>query len=280
MKLTFYKCSPAENMTVLVWDSVEPSGQAEIANEIMKENHLHAEQVGFVTKPVRQNSEITARLEMMGGEFCANAALSLATVLSVRNEGLNYRENNRHEIYLETSGIKEPITCYVENDDSECRRKVTLQLPLPEKISSMNFSSEEEDFEGVLVELPGIAHVVTKIKKGDKLEAFFMAVQKQLDHRGFDALGVMFFDEETCFMRPLVWVRATDSLLWERGCGSGTAALGVAMAAQKGKSLALEVNQPGGTLGVDVDWQDGQVKSLWLSGEVKIVAEGIAYLER
>jgi len=279
MKLTFYKCSPAENMTVLVWDPVAQTQYAEVANEIMKESHLHAEQVGFVTEPVQQNSETIARLEMMGGEFCANATLSLAAVLSIRKKGIERTTNSRQAIQLETSGIKESVICYVDRGDTEYKRKVTLQLPLPEKISTMDFSSEGENVEGTLVELPGIAHVIVDEKKTNDRETFFRIIQKRLESEQFDALGVMFFDDEKCFMQPLVWVRATDSLFWERGCGSGTAALGIAKAAQIGESVKLEVQQPGGTLGVKVDSKQGQAEGLWLSGEVKVVAEGIAYLE-
>jgi len=279
MKLTFYKCSPAENMTVLVWDPVAQTQYAEVANEIMKESHLHAEQVGFVTKPVQQSSGAIARLEMMGGEFCANATLSLAAVLSIRKKRIEKTTNSRQSIQLETSGITESVICYVDSDDTEYKRKVTLQLPLPEKISVMDFSCEGEKVEGVLVELPGIAHVIVDAKKINDPEMFFSTVQKQLESKQFDALGVMVFDDEKCFMKPLVWVRATDSLFWEKGCGSGTAALGIAKATQIGESVKLGVQQPGGTLGVNVDWKEGQAEGLWLSGEVKIVAEGTAYLE-
>ncbi|RQD71850.1 MAG: diaminopimelate epimerase [Tindallia sp. MSAO_Bac2] len=277
MKLKFYKCSPAENMTVLVWDPVEREQYAEVANEIMEERHLHAEQVGFVTPPVRKSAEIAARLEMMGGEFCANATLSLATVISFR-EDIQEKSEGRKKLKLESSGVKDAMTCFVDKGESPYSRRVSLQIGLPQAVSDVQIVSEEKSVAGMLVELPGIAHLIVDRGNVENPESFFEDALKQLEEKKFDALGIMFFDERKMHLEPLVWVRATNSLFWEKGCGSGTAALGIAKASKEKESVDLNINQPGGVLGISVKWQGKAVKEAWLSGDVKIVAEGFTYL--
>ena len=79
-------------------------------------------------------------------------------------------------------------------------------------------------------------------------------------------------------LEPLVCVK-NASLVWERGCGSGTTALGAALATKKQDSLSLGLKQPGGVMQIDAEWKDGCLYSLTLTVRVKIVAAGTAYLE-
>jgi len=95
----------------------------------------------------------------------------------------------------------------------------------------------------------------------------------------YDAFGIMFYDSDKKFLVPLVYVRTTDSLYWERSCGSGTSALGVALATEKGLSLHENIKQPGGELEVNVVLSDGKVSELSLDGKVEIIAEGIVYID-
>lgn len=93
-----------------------------------------------------------------------------------------------------------------------------------------------------------------------------------------EAFGILIFDETEMTLEPLVCVK-NASLVWERGCGSGTTALGAALATKKQDSLSLGLKQPGGVMQIDVDWKDGCLHSLTLTVHVKIVAAGTAYLE-
>lgn len=69
-----------------------------------------------------------------------------------------------------------------------------------------------------------------------------------------------------------------DSLLWEKSCGSGTSALGVALAYKMDNSINRIIKQPGGELEVSVEWIEGNVSKICLAGLVEIVAEGIVYI--
>ena len=76
MKLEYIKTDPTSNITVLVRTPVERAKQPEAAENIMAADR-QCEQVGFV-----EESESGTRLQMMGGEFCGNASMSLAAVMA------------------------------------------------------------------------------------------------------------------------------------------------------------------------------------------------------
>ena len=73
MKLELVMADPAGNRTALVLTQVPPQDRGPFAARLMELPELGAEQVGFVLPPP---SGGLFRLEMMGGEFCGNAARS------------------------------------------------------------------------------------------------------------------------------------------------------------------------------------------------------------
>ncbi len=68
-------------------------------------------------------------------------------------------------------------------------------------------------------------------------------------------------------------------MIWERGCGSGTAAVGAYLAWKNRKAVSVELQQPGGKMRAEAGYQDGEIPALYIAGHVSIVAEGIAFLE-
>ncbi len=68
-------------------------------------------------------------------------------------------------------------------------------------------------------------------------------------------------------------------MIWERGCGSGTAAVGAYLAWKNRKAVSVELQQPGGKMRAEAGYQDGVIPALYIAGHVSIVAEGIAFLE-
>ena len=70
-------------------------------------------------------------------------------------------------------------------------------------------------------------------------------------------------------MRPLVWVRATGTTVFESSCGSGSAALAVWLARNVrdgGGTTALA--QPGGTIETRVLKREGVVQRISIGGKV------------
>ena len=104
--------------------------------------------------------------------------------------------------------------------------------------------------------------------KKDQAEALLLGIAEQLPD---PAAGLLLWDSASRFLRPLVYVRESGTLIWESGCGSGSTALGVCLAQRRGDGITLtEIRQPGGTLRTRVTVQEGQARSVLLSGVVRI----------
>jgi histidine racemase len=174
--------------------------------------------------------------------------------------------------------VRQPVDCQVfQVPGKESTYIVEAGLPLPLSWEKMMLMNRQESVAGTLVRFPGISHLIVNKTEIAYPEAFFHQVKKQLSGSQDDAFGIMFFDRSRSYIEPLVWVRATDTLFWEKGCGSGTAAIGVVLADENRKNSQQRVFQPGGSLDVSVKWQE-TITAISLSGEVELVAEGTAHL--
>ena len=77
-------------------------------------------------------------------------------------------------------------------------------------------------------------------------------------------------------MLPLVFVRGTGSLVWEHGCGSGSAAAGAVEALRNGgKETTVSVRQPGGTIRVSAGAEDGMIRAVSITGHVRFDRETV-----
>ena len=267
MKLRFAKMNPTENMTALVLSPVARQDQPAVAAKLMAENSVCVEQVGFLENTTLPGA--VARLQMMGGEFCGNATMSLAA-LRAYEEGL---ADGGERIYpLEISGAAKVLDCRIVRRGEGFVGSVGM--PLPERIS------EEELEPGLflpVVRFPGIAHVIVKEDKMDPAAAKAV-IPRWCRQLKTDALGILLTNRDVNRIRPLVYVRQTDSSVWERGCGSGTAALGAYLADEAQKDVQVSVSQPGGVISVKAAY-DGSVKEIEITGRVQIAAIGEAFIE-
>jgi diaminopimelate epimerase len=107
-------------------------------------------------------------------------------------------------------------------------------------------------------------------------EAAFYEIRAILDRRFkgsalFDAVGVMFYDRAAQVMTPAVYVRATDTLVFESSCGSGSAALGLYLAWNLSRGeMTLALRQPGGIIEVRVEKQPGVTAAVSIGGPVTL----------
>ena len=267
MKLRFVKVNPAQNMTILVTSPVPRASQPEIAARLMAYGSVFAEQVGFVEPPTIDGA--CARLQMMGGEFCGNASMSLAAMLAWQGA----LADGASTVYpLEVSGTNGIVRCTVTRDGEIFRAEA--EMPLPKSIEPVQL---EADLRVPVVRFDGIAHAIvpetalTKTQAERKLFAWNRTIPT-------DAFGILLTDDALTRIRPLVGVRATDTRVWERGCASGTAALGAYAALQSGRDMKLRVNQPGGVIGVSARVKGDALTELTISTDVRIVADGEAYI--
>lgn len=279
MKLSFVKVNPLENMTILILDNVSPSEHQKIANRLMNYNNLQAEQVGFVQRPENSQGKgrATRRLQMMGGEFCANATRSLAAYLVFSEHPAMEKKGNIYRVFLEVSGCKERILCEVNKTEEPHVFISKIEMPPPSKVSREEIYFMEGKIPLTRVDFPGIVHFILDEKEILDRDKFFLHLKKKMSTEKVQAFGLMFYDKEKDFLKPLVYVKATDSLFWERSCASGSAALGLAQVLKEGYPLVKTVDQPGGKLTVSVN-KNSHGWEIYLEGRVEIVAQGTVYL--
>ncbi|TDU30116.1 diaminopimelate epimerase [Arthrobacter sp. JUb115] len=264
----FVKLSPASNTTVLVTSRHPAAHYRSIADRLLRAEHVHAEQVGFILPPSSPRAQ--ARLHMAGGEFCANAAMSLAALQAARRA-----RSGPLELLIEASGAAQLLGCRVEPAGAAYRCQ--LKMPWPLRI-------DPYPFPGVagagLVRYADAVHLVAECDGSDP-QLRGHAQQLALDLGASEAVsvvGIMLYDPDRGQLAPLVSVPALGSLIWEGSCGSGSAALGAYLATKAGAPVNASVKQPGGTVQVHADGSRAKATALRISTEVSIVAEGTAYI--
>jgi diaminopimelate epimerase len=269
----FVTLSPTGNITVIVKTPVARSLQAETGARLLEENGVFAEQVGFMEPAVLPGAR--ARLQMCGGEFCGNGAMAMAAYIA-REDGLT--AGGKAEIPLEVSGAADIVACRIEALDKDVFSG-TVEMPLPYGITHRNFNTPGGVLSLWTVSFPGITHVILPLEAAKAFspdpKAFARSVIRRWDRViGSEALGIMLLDEKTLSMSPLVFVAAPNTLFWETGCGSGTAAAGVYLAHIQGRSGRFKISQPGGTITVSAKMRNGKFTGLSISGKVKLITEG------
>lgn len=274
MRLNFVKVNPVENMTIFIMDQIPRKEHKNVSNRIMNYNNLHAEQVGFIEKA---DDKEGIRLQMMGGEFCGNATRSLAALMVDKGYPQVKKEGNKYLVDLETSGMKENIRCQVEKiGENKYLSKIEMAAPLSIEKASIEFEGKNLDFTRVNFE--GIIHFIVDRKNINDKNLFYETIKKSLENSDYEAFGIMYYDFKKDFMEPLVYVRSTDSLFWERSCASGTCAFGAYRAYKNKEDISIDVKQPGGSLNVDVEYKNDSISHIYLNGQVEIVAEGTLYV--
>ncbi|TQL67636.1 diaminopimelate epimerase [Nocardioides albertanoniae] len=268
----FVKLSPTSNTTLLVTSRHAPDAYRPIATQLLSATHVHAEQVGFVTTPSISAAQV--RLHMAGDEFCGNASMALA-VLTAAEHGLAV--GKRTEIALEASGTDRALACRVEHQHDGYR--CDLAVPAPSRVEAYPFSGASEG-RSALVRYPDAVHLVVECdrpgpemrERAEVMAAYLGATE------GVSVVGVMLYDPLRRELAPLVNVPALGTMVWERSCGSGTAALGAYLATRAGGPVRTSVHQPGGRMHVWADLGPTGVTGLRIGGHVGIVAEGTAYV--
>lgn len=276
MKLHFVKINPVENMTIFVLDQLPRKDHITISNRLMGYSNLHAEQVGFIESS--KNHTDLIRLQMMGGEFCGNATRSLAAFMVHSQHPEIEKIGSKFMVPLEVSGIDEIINCEVEPLEKTNLYMSKIKMPVPLSINEIIIDYSGNKVKTIRVDLPGITHFIVDRDKINDKDKYYEIIKSVMAKEDYDAFGIMYYDYNKNFMEPLVYVRSTDSLFWERSCGSGSCALGCALAFLNKESLEKEINQPGGKLKVSVGYENHNINSLYLNGEVEIVSEGIVYI--
>lgn len=264
----FVKLSPASNTTVLVTSRHPAAQYCAIADRLLRAEHVHAEQVGFILPP--RSPQAQARLHMAGDEFCANATLSLAAW-----HAATLALQGRAELLIETSGTQRALPCQVE--PAAAGYRCQLEIPWPQRIEPYPLPGIEH---AGLVRYADAVHLVVEGAGSDPLlrERAQQLAGELAARETASVVGIMLYDRHRRELAPLVSVPALGSLIWESSCGSGTAAVGAYLAAKTDAPVNTSVKQPGGTTRVFADSSRAEATALRICTEVNIVAEGTAYI--
>ena len=145
-------------------------------------------------------------------------------------------------------------------------------MPLPEKMELRTFPTENEELSLTVVFLPGICHIIAPKDAipRDRAEELLRRWSASLPG---EAVGLILLDESRTAIDPLVYVKPTDTAVWERGCGSGSAAAACCLTAKRGAAQCLSIRQQGGTIAAVTAWDGQRVTALHITGSVALLGE-------
>ena len=253
MKIEAVLANPAGNRTAMVLSAIQPGRRAEIAEKIMALEKHAVEQVGFLVPPLFSGA---ARLEMMGGEFCGNAVRSLGMYAAART-GLT-----AGRVLAEISGAAAPLPVQVDRNTGTA----SVLLPGGQRLDTLPW----EDGTLPAVILDGIVHIIASGMAAGRESAaqILKAARTRYD---VPALGVLFLADTMDRMQPVVWVRDTDSVIFESSCASGSAAAAVYRCASVSDGeREFVIRQPGGAVTARVCKAGGTVASVEIGGSVSL----------
>ena len=237
MKWTVVMADPAGNRTAIVRSGVPKSDRGRVAEAVMADEQLRAEQVGFETRPLYGGS--LGRLEMAGGEFCGNAARSFGYMLC--------REKEIDHCKIEMSGTREQLEVICDLD----RGTSAAQMPMPEMLEMVG---EEADGLYPLVISRGITHMICIDREFD--EEFARRMIEKFG-KNCSAFGVQFVNGDS--LTPVVYVAASDTVCCESSCGSGSLAAAWYLSRDKKDGFhSFNFEEPGGTITVNIAKRQGR----------------------
>jgi len=260
---------PTGNITAIVESPVEIARQPSTAAAIMR-RHPEVEQVGFL-QDVPDSKNVWAALRMAGGEFCGNASMSAAALLLSQDS----RAEDEVHINLLVSGAGEPVALCLR-PEGENGYLAEIVMPPALGISGTAFTFGNMRGTLPLVRMEGISHLVIEpdsvfFSLLENRSAAEEAVRAFCETLGADGLGLMFLDGRGTDLRmtPLVYVPGSGTCFWENSCASGSAAVGMVLAAKADSAAAISLREPGGTLQVRSDPASGETR---LRGHVRVTA--------
>ncbi len=256
MKKTFnyFRANPCGNITGFVVAPVYPGYRKAYTDCIIEQIDKDVEQVGFIS-PAYEGAPL--RMDMMGGEFCANAtrAYGLYSAGFYDTDGLV-----DIEVYVSGHQGTTDVIADVKN------QKAYVALDAP--IGRENLTIAGKDC--TLIKLHGISHLVVEAEEDRDFVDKALEVLKK-DYKD-DAYGVLFFNKEKLEMIPYVYVEGSETLFREGSCGSGTVAVVNYLESDIDKldeDYKIAIKNPGGELEVFVyEFEDG--KKFCVGGKVEI----------
>ena len=250
----YFRANPCGNITGFVVAPVYPGYRKAYTDCIIEQIDKDVEQVGFIS-PAYEGAPL--RMDMMGGEFCANAtrAYGLYSAGFYDTDGLV-----DIEVYVSGHEGTTDVIADVKNQ----KAYVALDAPLDKKTVEI----DGKDY--TLIKLHGISHLIVEEKEDKEFVDKALEILKK-DYKD-EAYGVLFFDKEKLEMIPYVYVEGSETLFREGSCGSGTVAVVDYLEDDVEKldeDYKISIKNPAGELEVFVyEFEDG--KKLCVGGKVEL----------
>ncbi|MDR0879778.1 MAG: hypothetical protein LBN09_03630 [Clostridioides sp.] len=301
-RISYYIYIPSGNDTALVEGNGFDEVEKKFINDRIMEKHTNIEQVGFL----EQNEN---RLEMAGGEFCANASRCAAHY---------YLKGRKGELNINVSGLEGEMIAGIDDDgDVWCKGLIKSGEKIEKAVTKLD--------RGVYkISLEGITHLVVenanllkeaRLEEEEKEEAQEETEesQKEAQSKGSEpidkhtkkysnedsnekikelavklidkyfvsdpnAIGVMFVTStgDVIDMKPVVWVKKIDTLFYETACSSGSIAVAIYKSFVENSSQKLNILQPSGQwIMAETELKDGRITDTRISGVIS--TDGIRY---
>lgn len=251
---------PGGNDTALVMGVIRDGALRKEVNDALLGIYKNVEQVGFVNL-----DPSSPELVMAGGEFCGNATRSTAWLALDGKPG---------QVNIKVSGVKDKLKAGVTPNG-----EAFAQMPIYADISKVT-----KDGDNRIVEMEGITQYINFNAKEieglstDEIKEKAMTLIREKNLDRFPAAGIMYSKKEGNYWRitPIVYVKAVDTLYAETACGSGTTALGLVLALQKGESINdVPIIQPTDLLiKVSVEFDGKSFGYAQICGPVEKLIEG------
>ena len=259
MVFDYVLADPSGNITVLVTTPYNEYDRGDIIREAFR-LEPECEQVGFFESV----SPGHAGLEMMGYEFCGNATLSSAAY-EVLRQGLE--PGGESVVTIDSSGIEEPVEVSIRRLDD-----VTDGGSACPCFEGSFYVSEPAvgSFRGEpVIHMDGISHLLvlasdmTPEQAEENIRQFadeldtpalgIMLVTPPADDPGEDDVtGPLLTSPGSVSMRPLVYVRDSDTLFWEHCCATGSTAVGWYRFFRNCRCVSTDIVMPGGTITIRI----------------------------
>ena len=249
MKVDLLRTDPSGNITLLIISPVDIADRAYVAQALMQNKNLSAQQIGFITQPLYGGE---GRVELAGGEFCGNAVRSLGLYLA-QKRGVGGR------VLAEISGHTGTLSIITDL----INQTAAADMPLPKRQETVTLGLTT----GTLVWMEGIVHAVVHAQP----DISMLEELAKTPAGSHDAFGIMFLEEHGRKMTPLVAVPAANTTMWESSCGSGSIAAAVVQSKDTHEGwIDFSFQQPGGALTVRLLKTEGKVLRAVLQGKIQI----------
>lgn len=248
--------NPGGNKTGIVIGNNYSMNERKLINDYILKKDKDVEQVGFISRKEK-------KLEMAGGEFCANAT---------RCAIWEYLQGEESEINIEVSGCKEKVIGGINND-----KEVYVNLEINKNISDIldkdniyNFVKLDGIFFAIINEENSEKYIAELKENEEKTKNKFRKIMNEFQVEE-SAVGIILLEKQGNELKinPIIWVKSIDTLYYETACGSGSIATAIYKKYICNQDVSNIVQPSGKILKIKLEQEKEKIKKVTLIGKVE-----------